>query len=523
MQTPTISFERPAPVKLRPDEQDAWQQIVRGLQTESPQWIDADSVPELKEARLLGRIAAETVLEERMQQLRDGDFDSVPDVVDPLTTAARAHKARNEHGKDSQEYKDAYFSLTVDCQRLLAEALRKGTWEYFPEITQTYDKETDGYQFMGRQLLDMVRDGVTPVAEQEEQGYRIGEYVEEVTYSSVRRLGWIALRNHLPVRYTADKKPDLRVVTLSECADWAIDAYGRKSKGGFGGYVPENNKMMIRGVRYDTESDNRFQEQLGVPGVHFTDDVMNEAMQILGMVQPGQRLGKAERRGKQMLNVEGKGAIYVLQVLDEVASRRSGKNIFRGEEVPADHVKDYSTIPAEAAARQKNIEHEKHELANYLMMLEENGIDHGAALGLVQRRVDKMLFDKVKHDPEQVAIVFDDATAQTLLQAQQERRAGNEKEALRLERLAEKNAPPTTFCGAGSCGLNEVDPSNPKVSAIMSKLNFQPGDRIVQYTEGTCKACGTKGEVFIVYNDSGTKVNKACGACPATEFGGQQN
>lgn len=515
--------ERP-PV-LSQQEEESWLQIVNGWQgDESLSWIDADSVPKLQEARLLGRLAAENIFDERMQQLRDGEFDSVPEPVDPLTTASRALKARKEHGAGSEAYKKAYYSLVVDCERLWAEAMRKNTWEYFPEIEQTYDEQSGGYQFMGRPLLDMVRDGVTPVAEKEEQHYRIGEYVEEITYGAVRRLGWTALSQQVPAWYSAAQKPGVRVITVSECANWAIEAYHRKSKAGFGGYVPEIKKHMIRGVRFDEETGNRFQEQIGLPGIYYTDEVIIEAMQCLRMAVPGQQLTKAERRSKQAINLDGKGVIYVTKLLDDIASRHSGKNIFLGEVVPKGYPKNYDDIPAEAIARQKNITNESHALANFLMMLEEKGTDHSTATGLVERHVKKTLFGKIKHDPQQVADAFDDKTASTLQEAVQERAIGNEQKAQTLERKAWEDAPSVIFCGAGSCGLVEVDFSDPKTVAMMAKLNFEPGDSIVR-TESPCVECsrkGRKGNVYIVYNES-NKVNKGCADCGATEFGGKRD
>jgi hypothetical protein len=483
-------------------------------------WLEADAIAPIREARLASKGIAKQIMESRMQQLREGDFDAVPNPVDPLTTAARANQAKAQYGEESEQYKRARYSLVVDCRRLFAEGMRKLTWEYFPEIEQEYDESTGGYQFMDRQLLDMVGDGITPVAEAEEGAYRITEYVEEATFMAVRKYGRAALNGIVERPDGVVEQSDfskVHVITVSECADWAIAAHAKNPKALFGGYVPEIQKLMIRGVRYDPATGNRYQEQLGLSGVHITHDIINEALTLL-LKKPRQQRSKKEVRDTQVINTGGQDVIAFAALLDELASRASGKRIFRGEVIPEDQLKDYATIKPEATRRQGALLEESERLADFLMTLEANGEDHWESQGLVEHYVNKTIFNKVKKDPSQARVVFNEETANTLQQAHRERARGNEMAARALELQAEQNAPPIVFCGAGSCGLVEVSKTSAKGAAIGETLNAKAGDVLVQATDVPCKNCGKTGDVYILYSlYDPKKVNKMCKGCGAKD------
>ncbi|HSX33091.1 MAG TPA: hypothetical protein VLF91_02015 [Candidatus Saccharimonadales bacterium] len=484
------------------------------------EWVDADIVPELRAARLLASAQAQDILAERLALLCDGKDEDVPYAVDPLTTAARAITARTIYGPESQAAADAYQSLVVDCSRLLAEAMRKGTWELFPETKQTYDPQSGSYTFMGRDLLEMVRDGITPITYEEEQLYRAHEYVEEATFSALRRLGHLAIGNLVVLQpgvpAPAGTRPDTRIITISECADWAINAHNRGSKVGYGGYVPEIQKLMIRGIRYG-EDDSRYQEQLGLPGTYITHDVVVQALQVLGLSGQEERPSKKEVRGKQFITASGQDVLYIAALLDELASEASGQLIFMGEAVPANHPRDYGTIRAEAEARQAVLETTAYQLADFLLKLEDSGSDHWAALGIVEQQVKKMVFSIVRTNPAAAQVAFDVPTAERLTAAWEARVRGDQAAAERLEHEAEQNAPAVAYCGAGSCGLVEAE--GPMANDMKAKLNFKSGDSMLRDKERSCIKCGKKGGVFYVFN--ATKVNKGC-TCGATSFSKEQ-
>lgn len=487
------------------------------------EWRDADSVAGLRLVREAAKEEAAQVLQDRVDQLcEDPETLAVPNPVDPLTTAARALEVKKKFGVDSPEYAEARASLVHDCKRLFAEAYRKRRWEHFAETKQTHNPVTGDYEFMGYSLTTMTRQGITPLAEKGEQVNRGIEFVEEATGRAVRTLGHLAVGNLVVLRpgqaKTAEvQAPEARMMTISECPDWAIDAYRRKSKGGWGGYAPEVEKMMLRGVRFANDG-NRYQEQLGLPGMFITHDVVVEALQEMQLAKPGQEPSKEDVRAMQLMNLTGQDVFDVAKILDAIASRHSGKTIFLGEEVAADHPRDYASAREEAAARQERQQGDAENMADFLMDLEARGVDHWPAQGLVERKVHKMIFRGVKGDPEAAAAAFDDKTAERIAEAKRRREEGDEEGARKIEIQAEKEAPEPSFCGAGSCGIEQA--SIQEAAEACSALGIEGDFEVLRDSERPCQNCKTVGEVFyVVDKDSGDLIGKYCSNCKATEGG----
>jgi ribosomal protein S27E len=490
-------------------------------------WRDADTITGLRLAREAAKAKAAQILEERTRLLGENpETTEVPNPVDPLSTAARLIAARKKYGKQSPEYREARASLVHDCRRLFAEAYRKNTWEYFPETEQPYDETVGDYTFMGYPLTTMVEQGVTPLAEQEEQTARTSELMEEAGYKAVRTLGSLAVGKVTvlkPARPAfagaeAQEQPEVRAMTIAECPDWAIDAYKRNSKGGWGGYVPENEKLMLRGVRC-VGSGSRFQEQLALPGKEITHKVVVEWLGRKQVIKPEEQPTKEEVRSKQLLSLECQDVFAVGRELDSIASELGGKTIFLGEAVSEDHPRDYEAAREEAARRQAKQERQSNELADFLVALEEAGVDHWPAQGIVEKQVKKMVFAGVKGDREAAAAAFDEKTADRVDTAIKLRAAGNELAAKREEAKAEKEAPDPPFCGSGSCGLKDGKDSKEK-SRMSRELDQQDDESLVQDVERACKNCGKK-TLWYVFSDKVVKTGcSSCGAVVVEQTSG---
>ncbi len=474
-------------------------------------WMSAAVIPELATARQNAMLEAETLLAARMQHLRDGEYDLVPLDIDPLSTAARAVKAKEKYGENSLEYKTARTSLEVDCQRLFAEAWRKNSWEYFEPLEQQFDTARDCYTYMGRSLSEMVADGVTPLAEPEENTIRLHEFVEERTAVAAQRLGAVSLKKVIGGKALAEQSatPDLTVNTINECPDWAIENYKADKMDMLGGYNPEKETMMIRSMRI--ENGVRYQEQLAIPVKHLkryiTREVIVETMRRMGVIDTAHQPTKTEVRATQMINFNGEGVLDIIKKLDDVASELSGKTIFLGDQVSADHPRDYAAIPAEAGERQEKLKTDSNALAEKLIELEEHKTDHFVASGIVSMFVTNRLLQKVKNDVEQAEIVFDRKTADGIREYQTLLAQGDLIQAHFIWGNVEAVAPPASFCGAGSCGLeSESALSKDGQKAVELGLKATDG-KVIRDTERACPDCKKKA---LHYDDNASKVCTNC-------------
>ncbi len=485
-------------------------------------WIDAAALASVATAREVSREQGMALLEARRQNLRDGEYDQVPEVFDPLSEARRARKAKEDYGEDSPEYRQAQAAFDISCERLTAEAWRVFTWEYFPELEQTFDAQTGDYVFGDRSLTDMVDDGVTPLAGAEEGNNRLTEKVEETTYGALRKVGAMAVRAALA--NGSQKLPEMNVVTVSECNDSAIAAYQKDLAEGkpavsYGGHVPKIEKFMVRGVRYPTHITSRFQSQLALSGEHITHDIIVEGMQIMQAVAQGQYLTKAEVRATQMVNMNGEGPLSFAALLDHLASQKTGLRIFLGEVIPEDQPKDYASVPAIAEARQKKQKDVSREIAAHIARLEENGTDPVVAGGLIKRFVSKAIKDSVKHNPAEAQHVYGEGeTLEKIEDYNRALAAGDQARADQLDQEIETILPPAVYCGAGSCDLEGVKPtSDDGAAALRLGLKAKNSNELLYFKKGVCIHCKRQG---IYFDLSG---NKGCTGCGEAEINGKRS
>ncbi|HEX8763342.1 MAG TPA: hypothetical protein VF733_06335 [Candidatus Saccharimonadales bacterium] len=469
-------------------------------------WIRADVLPGVFVARTEAALEAETIMEARMQHLRDGEFDQVPWTVDPLSSAARVIKAKKECGEKSTAYREAKESLDVDCQRLLAEAWSKDAdSEYFAPLEQPFNAALNSFTYKNYSLDVMVRQGLSPMAEPEEKQYRVGEFVEERTYKAVRHAGALALKGATTPASDHGQARALTVTTISECADWAIEAYDRGERNDLGGYAPKKKKLKLRSVAIRPTV--RYQEEFAMSGEYITHDVVVEALRRNSVIQQDQNPSKVEVRALQLVNMNGDGVLAFARLLDTVAGEVHDKTIFCGVEVDADHPRNYAAIPAEAATRQKKLKADAATLSDYLIRLEKDGTDHWAANALVRTFVTNLLLEKVKDDPVRAEIVFDQKTAQGIREYQALQARGDVLLAERLWQSVQAGAPAAGFCGAGSCGLaSEKSTTDDAQKAIKLGLKATNGE-IIRDTERKCPSCKEK---TILYDSKGSKVCINC-------------
>jgi hypothetical protein len=467
-----------------------------------PGLIDADTIPELRFTRLRAAKQAADTLEKNRQLLTTDEFDSVPIPVDALGTAKLLAEAEQQHGKDSPQYKELFAGLLLDCSRLFGEAERKNTWEYFEETLQPFDSGKQQYTAHGVPTLDIVERGLSPTTDgPEEEARRVNEVVEEHTYHALRKvrtLGRLGLHKEISVK------------TISQCTDWAIEAYKTDSKKSHGGYAPGIEKLMIRGIRY-MDDDNRQEGQLALPGTFINNEVINEVLQEEGAIPYGKTLTKTDVHGKQFVDPSGQNVISFAKKLDRKAGEKSGKNIYMGEEVPNDFVKDYEAIPEQAELRRQKREERSHDLALHIIELQANKTDPWAAEGIVGQTVQRMLLDIVKQQPELAVEIFDQETADGFAEVARLEASGRKDEALELQRAVEANAPEASYCGAGGCGLEAA--MNSQAVAKVRQLGLT-GD-LIHDMERPCPSC-TKMAVY--YDTTGSK---ACANCGVHEIKGK--
>lgn len=495
-------------------------ELLRQAQAERA-WVNAASLASVIASRAASRAQGETLLEARRQNLRDGEYDQVPEAVDPLSEARRAREAAKLYGNDSPEHQRAQTGLLISCERLVAEIRRVQTWEYFAELEQPYEEWAGGYTFESRILSDMVDDGITPLADSEEGANRLTEKVEEATYGALRGLGAVALQESVAGARAARR--EMRVNTISECNDSAIKAYkrdvaaGKKPAASYNGHVPSIEKFMIRGVRYGTDTDSRYQEQLALSGKYVTRKIIINAMRMLSVIEPGHNPTKAEVRATQMVNLNGEGVLAVAALLDELASHASGKRIFLGEVIPEDRPKDYASVPAIAAQRQAKQKGDAQEVVNYLVQLDQNGVDPVVAGGRIDTFIANLLHERVKHNPAEAAHAYDDKEILHKIEEYNQRLADGDIEgARRIDAQMKADLPPPVYCGAGACGLEGVDPKSLEgAAALRLGLKAKEKSELLHDKERPCPGCN---RLKVYYDKTG---NKACTGCAFSQIDGK--
>jgi hypothetical protein len=462
--------------------------------------IFAEHLPDLSAISEAARHEALAILDIHRQNLRDGNFESVPLDVDAMSTAARVAQVRETHGEGSLQHQEARVGLVLDCGRKWAEAFRKNSWEFFPTTVQTHDADTNHLYAHGFSVDDMMHNGLSPLAEAEETELRVNDYA------------------HLHVNKAILGSPvshDIAALRLSPCPDWAIESYKTNPKAAHGGYAPEIQKLMINYDTFNPVEGAVFHEQFAVSGTFITTEVMAAALQTLEAIDQDAVLSKTEIHGttgivpKEVVS----NVVDVLRLLDQIATELHGVNVFLGEAVPVNFVKAYNRVYAESEARRQQQAQLAEELADYIEGLHEQDIDHALGTVLVERYIQRVLLDVARQEPGQAEIIFNQETADGFREVQHLESLGLIDQAKQRLETVEQQAPAASSCGAGSCGLEGVDKESKLGRELAELTQAEDGDEIVRDKERACK-CGKK-EIVYAYNK--TKVNKKCLGCGAFE------
>lgn len=492
-------------------------------------FINTDSIPELSAERRKAASKATRILGQNRHIVHNGDAESVPTPIDALGTARQAAIIKRRYGEHSPQYREVFSGLVLDTERLLAEAYSKNTAEYFAKVTQHRERTTGQYFSHGLSIANMVENGLSPLAEPEEQDRRVNDYVEErgVYEPLGRMIGRIGLQGVMDrvlvpalapeAQITAQNReqpPSVSVMTISECTDFAIRDYQADSKGSHSGYAPAVKKFMIRGAHFFDDSADRQEEQVAVPGLYVTHELIQEYLVEKGVMSPEQEPTKTEVHATQFISVDGTGVMDVVRELDQKASKLYGKNIFMGEEVPEDHAKDYGDFVEEAEIRRAKLAPKPTELAEYLITLEESGANPHVAEALVDKFLKETLLEVAKNHPELAEAMFDKETAEGFIEVARLKAIGRHNEAWRLQVAVKANAPEVSYCGAGGCGLETVDATSAAGQRAI-QLGLKRG-RMFRNKESACKNCSANE----LHHD--LEGNTVCIACNATKLKGQE-
>lgn len=463
-------------------------------------YISADELPGIAEARHEVRTQAWQRVEDARLTAGFSSSELQPLQIDALSTAEYVLDTEKTFGKDSPEHQEAFAGLMLDCRRLVAEWYRKKKPEYFEPSRHFFDAETGDFFSHGLSIRQMTENALTAIDDNpEEEARRVNERVEEATPLLVKKLGGFALGG-------------VGIRTISECSDTAINEYQEDQETGqhrgYDGYVPEIEKLMIRDIKFDVETGDRLEEQIGLPGMYITHDIMQRALAHRGI--DAYRMDKTQLHGNQLIVEDD--ILEFVELLDIVASEQWCTNIFMGEEVPETFEKNYATIRTEAKARQEQLANQATMTALYILDLARTGTDKRQAPQLVENFVKTLLLDIAKKDSAVAEEIFDKRTADGLRQVSYLESVGRFEEALALQVSVEKAAPGGGYCGAGSCGLERVDTSGEAGEKLKKAVGFEDGDTLLKDTERACK-CGKKS---IVYAFNKSKVNKYCTSCHAS-------
>ena len=462
-----------------------------------------DQSPLLAGVRAAARSEAYEIIEQQRTQIRNANYASVSLDVDPLSSAQAVIEQRTIYGETSPAAEERFMGLQLDCARLLGEAARAKTYEYFEPMLQTLDPVSGDYFSNGYSLNKITQDGLSPVAVPEELERRVNERVEEVTYRAIGQLAVLGL-NLQPEEVSSEPR---RIRTISECPDWAHEALanGRNT----GGYVPEINKFIIRDVTFNADG-SRHEEQMALPGNLIDAHVIRDLLEAEGLA--ARQLSKLELQSRQFEVTDS--LLDFVAKLDVIASQKLQQPIFMGEPAAESATNIiYQQIPAEAALRRDAMAQQATELAETLISLEQIGTDHHAANGLVANLVQQMLLDVAEADPEQATFSFNKEVVANFKAARVLHQQGRHDEAIALVAETKASAPPVSYCGAGSCGLEKGDVVGDKAK-VMKEMGLETSGSLKD-TERACPKCHKKEVVYDLKN----KV-KACTNCKSkTGFG----
>ncbi len=496
-----------------------------GQEPSEPRWFNAEAIPALRLARIHSEAEHDEIYEERMTFMREGDAASVPIEVDPVTAGVMVLEARQLYGEDSWQYREKREGLVINSRRFLGETGSKYGAEYFDFLWQPYDEEADDYMSYGTASSQVTKNGITPMAEDHEIPRRRYDHTETVVNRELgKSLGRVALltgeqtieNSFLPVELReAEVVSSVTVCELPTAIKqrW-IEDEAKGIQRPYGGYAPQDDKLMIRRTRYTKGTQGRDFDQLALPGRYITHSVIQKywiSKGILSRVQ-ADIVSQDEAQSVQTVVPEDISPLDVALELDRIASEESDKNIFLGEEVDTKHPKDYAAVPAEAAARQAKLESAAEELSDYVLKLAAEKVNHFLANGYYENKAKSLMLVLARDDIELAGRAFDLDTAAKFQSALSETALGNFDQATRLILEAEAMAPPLEGCGAGSCDLVAVGEQTGE--ATMAGKAGLVGEKLL-FKKSNCIDCPKAGTV--IFDKRG---NMFCTNCHASKVEG---
>ena len=459
---------------------------------ETLSYIDVDSFPEVAAARAELQAEAWTTVETNRRRKRQGEYVPLP--IDALSDAEAVVVARQEFGENSPEAHEKFQGLWLSTHRLLSEWFRKRTDEYWAPVYREFDPETEDFFSHGFYIGQMTHNALTPQEHPEFEARRVQERVAQATPHLVRKLGTVALDG-------------VRIRNISECSDIALSAYENDFASGaihqgYNGFVPEIAKVMIYDFIYDSQSQGRFDEQIGLPGDYLIHEVFQEALRRRNLDINGKN--KVDLLGTQILAQDD--LIEFVKLLDTVGGEYWKVNLFKGAVVPANHPKNYDAIRQEAAERQEQLKAHSTMVADFIIDLVKHNTDPRKAPEIVEDFVKRTLLRVAQDDLTIAEYAFDHQTVEGLRNVSELYAQGLGQEAYDAFQKVVESAPGGGFCGAGSCGLKNLELGD---YDDIKKLGFNSRDTIKD-TERKCK-CGAK----TVYYDL-KHAKKGCTTCGKT-------
>ncbi len=448
--------------------------------------LDPFLKPELNEART----RAETILGQNRSNLMAGHFEQVPLPIDVLSTAELVIEADNPYLAETYSR-----ALEKDSIRLVAETMRKRSWEYFSPIFQAYDEQKQDFKVGRIALNSVVENGLSPLADPEEQQIRINEYLEHQTSLLIRQ----SLEGTDQV---------VSLITIKECPDYVIKDFQKDKKASHGGYVPEIKKLVLE--RAVISEHGKTLEQFAIPGEYIDHESIIKTLKEQGSIQTSDNPSKLDLRGKPFIGSGQDNELEkFIELLDQNASQKHSKRIFMGEQVDDVREHDYREVKSIAIQRQANYQEKAVKISEHLKDSARNKVDKQLAEYLLSDFIKKLLFEEVINDPARAAIIFDQRTADSIVRAQVLISQGQLIDWDGAKNLILKNAPNPSFCGAGSCGLEAVN-DNSTESRIVKSLGLK--GEIIKDTIRNCPFCGHKAIHYDV------KGSKACTHCKKSEI-----
>ncbi len=461
------------------------------LQTRYVDIIDLDNINLLADSKIFFQKKAQNILNEREQKLVFGQGNDVPLAINVLSTVQKYLYEDNSSKKESY-----YQAIEQDSSRLLLEAMRKNSWEYYPPVYEEYDLTKNDLKANEIYLNEVLVNGLSPWAHKEEQAIRIQEFIEHQIN--------LEIINLLP-----EDDSEVILLSIKECPDYVIDEYNNTNdlENSYGGYVPEVEKMVIQLTKLSKNGASI--EQIGLPGKninhHTIIQFLNEK-QILC----NSDLSKMELRQKQF--IIRNPSITILDIvaqLDEYSSQKLAKNVFLGEVIKAREEKNYSKAVEQSISRQKTIETKVKNISHFLIDLCEQELDPIVAENELIKYLKKILFEHVLEHNDQAKTIFDERTAHNISIINNLIIDQKNDQALSLIKSTFRSAPRVGFCGAGSCGLIAINQFSQEAKVVHG-LGLK--GEVIKDTVRVCVFCGKKN----IFYDSGG--NKACASCKSSEI-----